>query len=324
MSRVSRLLELLIKLQARPRFTVQELADEFGVSRRTMLRDLHALSEMGVPLFSTPGPGGGYELLPGRRLLPLALSVEEAIGVVLSYEAFLQYAQSPFAAQSLSAVTKLRASLPPATLEELDRIRRHVVVRGAERRVEAPLLAELLAAATAHCHLRIAYESRSGVGERVIFPYGLYAAQGFWYCACFDYGRRAHVSLRVDRCRSAERVESCEPAPAMTLREWLNRPYVDKEPALRLRVSVGERGMKSFEIQSLLGQLPLDEQGRGVVDMQIPASEVAFYADLFVGLGKDAVVLAPAELIDAIRQKAREAAELYGLEMTAEAGAPAS
>ncbi len=62
MSRTERLLELMIRLRTRGRFTVQELADECGVSRRTMLRDLQALSELGVPLASTPGPGGGYTL----------------------------------------------------------------------------------------------------------------------------------------------------------------------------------------------------------------------------------------------------------------------
>ena len=65
-SRTARLLELLVSVQTKPRFTAQELANEFGVSRRTMLRDLHALFGMGVPLRSTPGPGGGYSLPRGR------------------------------------------------------------------------------------------------------------------------------------------------------------------------------------------------------------------------------------------------------------------
>jgi predicted DNA-binding transcriptional regulator YafY len=54
-SRSARLLELLVRVQTKPRFTAQELAEEFGVSRRTMLRDLHALSGIGVPLRSTRG-----------------------------------------------------------------------------------------------------------------------------------------------------------------------------------------------------------------------------------------------------------------------------
>ena len=128
MSRAERLIEILIRLQAQHRFTVQELADDLGVSRRTMLRDLQALSMMGVPLLSTPGPHGGYEIISRRRLLPLALTVDEAGGILLSYDAFLRYAQSPFASASLSAITKLRNTLPPDVVHELDRIRRHVAV----------------------------------------------------------------------------------------------------------------------------------------------------------------------------------------------------
>jgi predicted DNA-binding transcriptional regulator YafY len=43
MSRTARLLELLTRVQTKHRFTAAELAEEFGVSRRTMLRDLAAL-----------------------------------------------------------------------------------------------------------------------------------------------------------------------------------------------------------------------------------------------------------------------------------------
>jgi predicted DNA-binding transcriptional regulator YafY len=57
-SRKARLLELLTRVQTMPRFTAQDLAEEFWVSRRTMLRDLGALFGMGVPLRSTPGPEG--------------------------------------------------------------------------------------------------------------------------------------------------------------------------------------------------------------------------------------------------------------------------
>ena len=58
-SRSTRLLELLVRVQTKLRFTAQELAQEFGVSRHTMLRDLHALSGMGVPLRSMPRPAAG-------------------------------------------------------------------------------------------------------------------------------------------------------------------------------------------------------------------------------------------------------------------------
>jgi len=132
-SRTARLLELLVRVQTKPRFTAQELADEFGVSRRTMLRDLHALSGMGVPLRSTPGPGGGYSLPRGGRRLSPSLTVDEAIALIVFYEGFLRYPDCPFSAQSLSAVTKLRAALPSEVVAELDRLRRHIAAATVEQ-----------------------------------------------------------------------------------------------------------------------------------------------------------------------------------------------
>jgi len=176
-----RLLELLIRVQTKPRFTAAELAEEFGVSRRTMLRDLSALSAMGVPLRSTPGPGGGYSLPRGGRRLSPSLTVDEALALIASYEALLRsYPVHPFSTQSLSAVTKLRAALPKDVVAQLDRLRRHVLVGGPVREYEAPLLGELLSAALDRAHLKVTYDSiESGITERVIFPYGLYASQGY-------------------------------------------------------------------------------------------------------------------------------------------------
>ncbi|MFZ5823236.1 MAG: HTH domain-containing protein [Bacillota bacterium] len=65
-----RLMELARYIETRDRFTVQELADRFGVSYRTMWRDLQELSELGVPLYSEPGVTGGYRLLRSGRSGP--------------------------------------------------------------------------------------------------------------------------------------------------------------------------------------------------------------------------------------------------------------
>lgn len=224
MSRAERLLELMTRVRARGRFTVQEMADEFGVSRRTMLRDLHALSAMGVPLASVPGPGGGYSLPYPRRPVTLSLTAGEALGLILSYEAVLRDAPSPFREPSISAITKLRAALSPEVVRDLDRLRERVTAVGIERRYDAPFLADLLRAALDGVHLRVGYDSRRGPSDRLIFPYGLVVGLGFWYCACYDYKRGLHAWLRADRVRSLEWLEGLEPPLVLTLQEWLRRP----------------------------------------------------------------------------------------------------
>lgn len=307
MSRAARLLELLIALQTRPRFTVQELAEDFGVSRRTMLRDLHHLSEMGVPLAATPGPGGGYGLLPSRRLLPLSLTVDEAVGVLLSYEAFEQYPETPFAAQSLSALTKLRAALPSDVVREIDRIHGYVALSDTNgaRRYDAPLLPELLRAALERAHLRVVYDSRSGIAERLIFPFGLFAAEGFWYCACYDYKRQENLSLRADRFVSVEPAEGLPPPHHLTLRDWLSVRERDPEQPVRLLARVSARGMKSFDLATLFGGDLSQDGESGLIDATIPRGEIDYFAARLLPLGPEITVESPPELIAAMRRQAQ-------------------
>jgi predicted DNA-binding transcriptional regulator YafY len=311
-SRTARLLELLIRVQTNPRFTAQELAEEFGVSRRTILRDMRALSEMGVPLRSTPGLGGGYSLPRGGRRLSPSLTVDEALGLIVSYEAFLRYSASPFGPQNLSAITKLRAALPPDVVGELDNLRRHVAVIDPAREHEAPLLGEVLGAALEGMHLKAVYDSiRSGVSERVIYPFGVYASQGFWYCFCRDYKREENVSLRADRFRAVEPVEGFERPPHVPFSEWVRPLESGKGEMIQVRAYASERGVKSFELESLFGKIGRDSEGRGFIDVEVPGSEIDFYAARLMSAGTEVKVESPTELVELVRQKAEQIAKLY-------------
>lgn len=311
MSRTERLLELMLRLRSMRHFTVQELADELHVSRRTMLRDLQALSMLGVPLGATPGPHGGYFLLQKQLLLPLSLTEDEALGMVLAYEALAEYADSPFAIQSLSAITKLCNVLPPDVVQRLERLRAHLVISGTQRAYTAPLLTELLQAALDEIHLNVKYESRSQTAERLIYPYGLYAADGFWYCACFDHKRQQHVSLRADRVLSLQRAEGLTLPAKMSLRAWLQVNDPNEGPLLELRVTINKRGMKHLNWSAFLPNLTLDADGNGSIKQQIPLKELDFYARQFLPLGKNTVITSPPELIEAIKQQAREILACY-------------
>ncbi|HEX8918669.1 MAG TPA: WYL domain-containing protein [Chloroflexota bacterium] len=311
MSRTERLLELMLALQLRTTFTVQQMADEMGVSRRTMLRDLQALSAMGVPLAATPGPGGGYSLLTRRRLLPLSLTADEALGLILSYESLLQYIASPFEEQSLSAVTKLRNALPPDVVHELNEIHRHVVVTQPTPVYHAPHLAAFLAASLQAVHLNLVYDSRSGRSSRCVFPHGMYAWQGFWYGLVHDYRRGTSISLRLDRVRELERVESMKAPPPLNVREWLEHRYDAPYEAVDLRMRVTARGATRFELNTLFGEIGVGPTGWGLVEARIPVTEIEYYAAQLLPLGADIVVESPPELIAALKGIARSVLDLY-------------
>ena len=58
MSKAVRLIEIMITINAKKDFTAGELAEEFSVSRRTILRDLQELEQAGFPIYSEVGAAG--------------------------------------------------------------------------------------------------------------------------------------------------------------------------------------------------------------------------------------------------------------------------
>jgi predicted DNA-binding transcriptional regulator YafY len=84
--RASRLLRILLLLQNRGRLTTLQLANELEVARRTVLRDIDALSEAGLPIVVHRGSAGGVELGFNYRSRLVGLDAEEAeaLGVVLA------------------------------------------------------------------------------------------------------------------------------------------------------------------------------------------------------------------------------------------------
>jgi biotin operon repressor len=82
--RARRLISLLLLLQSRGHGTAAELADELGVSVRTVYRDLEALGSAGIPVTTERGPGGGCRLIGGYRTQLTGLDAGEAEALFLS------------------------------------------------------------------------------------------------------------------------------------------------------------------------------------------------------------------------------------------------
>ena len=312
MRRSERLMALVLELEGRPAATVAELAEAVGASRRTTLRDLQALSTLGVPLASRPGPHGGYQLVRDRVLPPVSFTVDEATALFFAQQALEDYGTLPVAAEARVALHKLYRAMAPAARHRVDRLAGRLAFVSQRRSVAHPHLAALLAAALEGRVVAVAYRGPAGLATRPIQPVGIYAEHGYWYAPAYCFVREAMRVFRVDRVEGVEAVD--HPAPrhdvaALTLANYYERFVKPQAEWLPLAVRLTAEGVRQ------LGDEPpvqINPDGSGWLESRLERADLDLFAERFGRWGADAVVEEPPELRQRIRERAAELMRLYG------------
>jgi predicted DNA-binding transcriptional regulator YafY len=101
--------------------TIDALAAEVGVSRRTILRDLGALRDEGFVIDAQSGRGGGLRLDPGSVQTTARLSVTEVFALLLGVAAMRAAGDLPFSDLADSGLAKIERALPPDKVRDLRR-----------------------------------------------------------------------------------------------------------------------------------------------------------------------------------------------------------
>lgn len=170
MSRAERLLDLLQVLRRHRRpVSGRTLAEEVGVSLRTLYRDIAALQAQGARIEGEAGVG--YVLQPGYMLPPLMFSAEEIEALVLGMKFVARRTDEPLGRAAANALARIAAVLPAELTRELDA---SSLLVGPMKTGESVDLALLRRAIRAEEKLEIAYLDLGGArSERTIWPFAL-------------------------------------------------------------------------------------------------------------------------------------------------------
>ncbi len=224
MNRTDRLTGILLTPRNGPR-TAAQLADRFEVSRRTILRDLDALGQLGVPVIATPGTGGGFALPEGYWLPPLRLSAAEATAVLLGLAALGPPESSPFGEPRRTAEEKIRAIVHADTLRTTDEALRHISFDPGLSAPNATHIETFQDAIGSGQWLRIVYRSARRTADHEVLPLRLVAAEGRWYLDALSREARASRRYRVDRLDSIRTIPTPPDAATIPLEGDDARPY---------------------------------------------------------------------------------------------------
>jgi len=223
MSRAARLLELLEVLRRhRAPVTGPALANELGISIRTLYRDIATLQSQGADIQGEPGLG--YVLRPGFTLPPLMFTADEIEALVLGSRWVARRAEDARLGDAArNAISKITAVLP-ADLR--DTVEGSALLVGAGEVIPATVdLSAIRLAIRKEHKLAIAYRNADGSAtERVIWPFAIGFFDRVRVVAGWCELRQDYRTFRLDRISRMEPLSDRYPRRrAAMLKEWRER-----------------------------------------------------------------------------------------------------
>jgi predicted DNA-binding transcriptional regulator YafY len=308
--RADRLLAIMLRLQTRTTLTTQALADELGVSRRTILRDIDALCAAGVPVFTQSGQGGGVGLDEAYCVALTGLRAAEVQALFLSGN-LKPLAELGLDSAADSLLLKFFATLPTLQQELVRRLQQRVYIDSTWWIADdaPPALSAVLEAVNHDRQLHITYQRRDGqISERILHPYGLVAKGGMWYLVALrEYEWRTYRVSRMQQVTILEapfqrrtdfdlqrhwRTAMGELFDAMLQYRFTLRIHTRRQEFVR-RYSTGR-----YEVIAA-------DDGTGWFTARFAAESIEAALMLSFGLGADAEIVEPQELLDELRVRCR-------------------
>jgi predicted DNA-binding transcriptional regulator YafY len=258
--RASRLVALLLLLQARGQLTAAELAIELEVSERTIHRDVEALAAAGVPIYAERGPYGGIRLVDGYRTRLTGMTADEAEAL------FLAGVPGPAAELGLGTVVaaarlKVLAALPPELRTRASRLveRFHLDAVGWYQGSEpVPHLAAISEAVWESQRVNVDYR-RDRVVARTLDPLGLVLKAGVWYVVALTEGQvRTYRVSRIDRVEpTGEHFE--RPASFDLAGYWAESTAAYERETPRTFVTIRVRSGRLDRLRDMVGVRVMDD-----------------------------------------------------------------
>lgn len=217
LTHLERLEWITSRLKADEPIVLREIADELGISLRSISRDIQILRERGLPIESDRGRGGGIRLCPSWGVGRISLTHREAISLLISLAVTEKMGTQLLTASFLPIQRKLIASFSKRNQYQIkqlrDRIRvgptSSIEVISSYKEVTPPINDTLQEAFLLMNRVLIKYRSGNDkITERAIEPHYLVLNYPIWYVLSWDELRGDVRTFRLDRIKSISKEQN--------------------------------------------------------------------------------------------------------------------
>ncbi len=210
-NRFDRIVAIFIQLQSARVVKAQDLADRFGVSLRTIYRDVRSLESAGVPIIGEAGVG--YSIMEGYRLPPVMFTQEEARSFVAAEKLMQKFGDKTLRSYHQSAIYKVRSVLRGLAKDHVDALDAQIWVNVDKElfNEQTPDALNILFESIAEKkQVALRYHSvfADGSTSRLIEPVNMFNENSYWYMLAYCHLRKNYRQFRIDRILEIRRTDA--------------------------------------------------------------------------------------------------------------------
>lgn len=302
--RFDRILSVYFHLQSKKAIKVQELADIYGVSVRTIYRDLGTLERIGIPLYAEPG--SGYALIPDFHIPPTLFSKEEALSFVAAEKLMQKYYDKDLSRHFSEALLKMKSVLRYTDKEDIDILENQILTINKSSLFNEKIpsaLSDILKSITQKKQILIAYKkpSQEYIEERLLEPIGLFHENDFWYIMAYCHLRQDYRQFRLDRFQKIHLKSTPFKKSHPDLNAFLDNKKIVKKQKIVLEID--KEVAKYLEWSRVYHGFVSEVVKESTVEMTFELSDFnQGFARWYLLFADSAQILEPKELIIRVRE----------------------
>lgn len=295
MKKSERLNKMLLFLNDKSEFNLKELMEKFHISKSTALRDIAALEEIGLPLYSSLGKHGRYHIMNHRMRYSINFSHDEIYALYFALLTLQNYQSTPFHLDVDHLKQKFQLSVSSESKEKLIQMSQFLEFESTAHFNESPLLKEILMYAVANQPVCLTYEKddqKLCIDAQIM---SIHSRFGQWYVTVFDLAKQSSRVCRCDRITAIHSIKHDEPLPMEEIHRYLEFETT-YEKNTKFIVEIHKKGVDLFHKESYPSMKLRCDNNKTYIEGYYQPNEIDFIVKYFVNFGGLINSISPKEL----------------------------
>ncbi len=311
MKKLERLQTTIMYLKQKGRLTAEELAEHLEVSKRTIYRDIDALSQMGIPIIAYEGVYGGYEIDESYFMPSVKLSEREVFILMLILKISGQL-NIPDFNESINVLNlkliNTYNELTPKYKDVLHRVSFDLQNIFPENYLEGSY-EKILEAFAKYQRLIIKYYSplKNKTVDREISPFHMFYCDGVWYLDAYCHLRKKKRTFRLDRILDI----SLLPNKIDTIREKQYNESILNDSKIIIEFEINKDLYNLIKYDTAMIDAKIVSEDDLNYNISIETNRLVYFETLAIRNSDQVTILQPQTIINNLQKKIYNLMEKY-------------